>query len=82
MFTFLLKEVQVVTKGRNLVLHVIVQKRILMNLKGLPPGKDGQSTVKLNRQTLFQKIMCSLLKLCSGQIEELKERTGRGRKGC
>ena len=34
------------------------------------------------QRTLFQKIMCSLLKLCSGQIEELKERIGRGRKGC
>ena len=32
------------------------------------------------RRTLFQKITCSLLKLCSGQIEELKERIGRGRK--
>ena len=53
-----------------------------MNVKELPPVKDGQSTVKLNRRTLFQKITCSLLKLCSGQIEELKERIGRGRKGC
>ena len=62
---------------------LIVQKRILTNLKGLPLGKDGQSTVKLNRRTLFQKITCSLLKLCSGQIEELKDRIGRGsRKGC
>ena len=59
-----------------------VQKQISTNLKGLPLGKDGQSTVKLNCRILFQKITCSLLKLCSGQIEELKERIGRGRKGC
>ena len=34
------------------------------------------------RQTLFSKITCSLLKLCSGHIEELKERLDRERKGC
>ena len=34
----------------------------------------------MRRRTMFQKIMCSLLKLCSGQIKELKEKIDRGRK--
>ena len=84
------KLVQVVTKSRNLVL--IVQKRILTIF--LFPASAGsrwsincQAVLRdvkgmARRRTLFQKITCSLLKLCSGQIEELKERIGRGRKGC
>ena len=74
MFTFLHKEVSLESIAN-------CGKLILTNF--LFPASTGRDVKGVAcRRTLFQKIMCSLLKLCSGQIEELKERIGRGRKGC
>ena len=49
----------------------ILTQKVIFDVKGVA-----------RRRTLFQKITCSQLKLCSGKIEELKERVGRGRNGC